>query len=34
MVEAALEFGVYPLDEKMVAEYRTRNYISKYLAHR
>ena len=31
MVEAAQEFGVYPLDEKMVAEYRTRNYIAKYL---
>jgi len=32
MVEAAQEFGVYPLDEQMVAEYRTRKYISKYLA--
>ena len=32
MVETAKEFGVYPLDEKMVAEYRTRNYVSKYLA--
>lgn len=30
MVEAAHEFGVYPLDESMVAEYRTRNYISKW----
>jgi len=30
MVEAAEEFGVYPLDEKMVAEYRTRNYIAEY----
>lgn len=32
MVQAAQEFGVYPLDEKMIAEYRTRNYIGKYLA--
>lgn len=32
MVEAAREFGVYPLDERMVAEYRTRKYISKYVA--
>ena len=31
MVEAAQEFGVYPLDEDMVEEYRTRSYISKYL---
>ncbi|MBP6963295.1 MAG: hypothetical protein KBC96_02700 [Armatimonadetes bacterium] len=28
MVEAAREFGVYPLDEAMVAEYRERSYIA------
>jgi uroporphyrinogen-III decarboxylase len=27
MVEAGREFGQYPLDEAMVEEYRTRNYI-------
>ncbi len=32
MVEAAHEFGVYPLDAMMVEEYKTRNYIAKYLA--
>ena len=32
MVEAAREFGVYPLDEKMVADYRARSCIAKYLA--
>ena len=31
MVEAAREFGAYPLDEKMVAEYRTKSYIAKYV---
>ena len=31
MVEAAHEFGVYPLDEKMVEEYRTRKYVSRYV---
>lgn len=28
MVEAAHTFGVYPLDEALVEEYRTRNYIA------
>ncbi|MEW6359176.1 MAG: uroporphyrinogen decarboxylase family protein [Planctomycetota bacterium] len=27
MVETAREFGTYPLDEKMVAEYRRRSYV-------
>lgn len=31
MVEAAREFGTYPLDERMVAEYKSRSYISPYL---
>jgi len=31
MVEAAKEFGQYPLDPKMVEEYRSKNYIAKYL---
>lgn len=31
MVEAAKQFGQYPLDEKMVSEYRAHNYIAKYL---
>lgn len=31
MVQAAHEFGVYPLDEKMVEEYRTRKYVSGYI---
>ena len=30
MVEAAQEFGVYPLDEAMVAEYRSRSYIAEF----
>jgi uroporphyrinogen decarboxylase len=30
MVEAARRFGQYPLDEKMIAEYRTKNYIARY----
>ena len=29
VVEAAREYGRYPLDEKMVKEYRNRNYIEK-----
>jgi len=29
MVEAARKYGRYPLDEKMVKEYRNRNYIEK-----
>ena len=32
MVEAAKEFGQYPLDPKMVDEYRNKNYIAKYLS--
>lgn len=32
MIEAAREFGAYPLDEKMVGEYSARSYISKYIA--
>lgn len=31
MVRAAREFGQYPLDPQMVAEYRTKNYIAKYI---
>lgn len=31
MVQAAKEFGVYPLDEAMVREYRDRNYIAKFV---
>ncbi len=31
MVQAAREFGQYPLDPEMVAEYREKNYIAKYL---
>lgn len=31
MVEAAREFGKYPLDRDMVEEYSKRNYIAKYL---
>ncbi len=31
MVDAAKEFGQYPLDAKMVEEYRNKNYIAKYL---
>ena len=30
MVEAARRFGQYPIDEKMIAEYRTKNYIARY----
>ena len=30
MAEAARRFGQYPLDEAMVAEYRTKNYIARY----
>ncbi|MFA4044716.1 MAG: hypothetical protein HZRFUVUK_001516 [Candidatus Fervidibacterota bacterium] len=32
MVETAKEYGRYPIDEKLVAEYRSRNYIAKYIA--
>lgn len=31
MVQSAREFGKYPLDEKMIEEYKKRNYIKKYL---
>jgi len=31
MVEVARKFGRYPIDPKLVEEYRDRNYISKYL---
>ena len=31
MVEAGRRFGQYPLDPKMVEEYRDRNYIARYL---
>lgn len=31
MVEAAREFGRYPIDPKLIEEYRGRNYIAKYL---
>lgn len=30
MVQAARQFGQYPLDPEMVAEYRTKNYIANY----
>ena len=30
MVVAGREFGRYPLDEKMVAEYRTKDYMARY----
>ena len=30
MVAAGREFGAYPLDEKMVAEYRNRDYMARY----
>ncbi|MBC8458015.1 MAG: uroporphyrinogen decarboxylase family protein [Deltaproteobacteria bacterium] len=30
MLEAAKRYGQYPLDEKMVEEYRTKNYIEKF----
>jgi len=32
MLAAAKEFGQYPLDPKMVEEYRSKNYIEKYLS--
>lgn len=31
MVEAAREFGQYPLDTKMVEEYKNKNYVAKFL---
>ncbi|MCD6508360.1 hypothetical protein J7M22_17295 [Candidatus Poribacteria bacterium] len=31
MVEAARKFGRYPIDPKLVEEYRDKNYISRYL---
>jgi len=31
MVQSAREFGKYPLDEKMINEYKTKDYIKKYL---
>lgn len=31
MVEAAREFGRYPIDPKLIEEYKGRNYIAKYL---
>ncbi|MDH7601283.1 MAG: uroporphyrinogen decarboxylase family protein [Armatimonadota bacterium] len=31
MVEAARQFGVYPLDEELVREYSQRSYIERYL---
>ncbi len=31
MVQAARQFGQYPLDPQMVAEYRTKDYIAKYI---
>ena len=31
MVEAARKFGRYPIDPELVAQYRNRNYIAKYL---
>lgn len=31
MVEAAKEFGQYPLDPTMVEEYRNKNYIARFL---
>ncbi|MFA4016577.1 MAG: hypothetical protein RUDDFDWM_001687 [Candidatus Fervidibacterota bacterium] len=34
MVEAAKEYGRYPIDEKLIAEYRDKNYIAKYIAMR
>jgi uroporphyrinogen decarboxylase len=30
MVEAARRYGRYPLDAKLVAQYRKKNYIAKY----
>jgi len=31
MLKAGRKFGNYPLDEKMVAEYRNKNYMEKFL---
>ncbi len=31
MVEAGRRYGTYPLDEKMVQEYRTKNYITRFM---
>ncbi|MBM3211901.1 hypothetical protein FJZ33_06770 [Candidatus Poribacteria bacterium] len=31
MVKAARKYGQYPLDEKMVEEYRKKNYMELYL---
>jgi uroporphyrinogen decarboxylase len=31
MVQACRKYGQYPLDPKMVKEYRTKNYMAKYL---
>ncbi len=31
MLKAAREFGNYPLDEKMVAEYKNKNYVERFL---
>lgn len=31
MVEAAREYGQYPLDPKMIEEYKSKNYIAKFL---
>jgi uroporphyrinogen decarboxylase len=31
MVEAAREYGQYPLDSEMVEEYKGRNYIARFL---
>jgi uroporphyrinogen decarboxylase len=31
MVEAARKFGRYPIDPELVTQYRSRNYIAKYL---
>jgi uroporphyrinogen decarboxylase len=31
MVEAARKYGNYPIDPNLVAEYRTRHYIQRYI---
>jgi len=31
MVEAARKYGRYPIEPKLIAQYRNRNYIAKYL---
>ena len=31
MLAATREFGIYPLDPAMVAEYREKNYVARYL---